>query len=360
MSTQLTPSTSRTIWLVAEREMITRLRSVSYLVSTGIMLLIVLGGIILSNIDWGGSGDRVAVVTGVEVAELDGVDPVAVDDAATAEEMVRAGEVDAALVPDGSTPLGVKVIAERDIPSGIVEALSVAPPVELLDPNAINPALGYLVAVGFGVVFLFSASMFGATIAQSVVEEKSTRIIEILLAAVPSRALLAGKIIGTSLLAFAQIALLAAAVIVGLTVSGQSELLAGLGAPVVWFVLFFLVGFVLLAAMFAATGAMVSRMEDIGATTTPVTMLVMIPYFLVIFFNSDETVMTVLSYVPFSAPVAMPLRLFLGTAEWWEPLLALGILAATTVVVVLIGARIYERSLLKLGAPVKWREALAR
>lgn len=359
MSTPTSPSTARAVWLVAEREITMRLRSVSFLVSTGVMLLILLGGIILSNIDFGG-GDRVAVVDGVELGQLADVETVEVGSRAEAEDLVRSGEVDAAIVPDDAGPVGLKILAEQEAPGGLVEALSAAPAVELLDPNAVDPLIGYLVAVGFGVIFLFSASMFGATIAQSVVEEKSTRIIEILLAAIPTRALLAGKIVGTSILAFGQIALLAAATIVGLTVSDQTELLAGLGAPVVWFVLFFMVGFVLLAAMFAATGAMVSRMEDIGTTTTPVTMLIMLPYFLVIFFNSDEAIMRVLSFVPFSAPVAMPLRLFVGTAEWWEPLAALGLLLATTAVVTVLGARIYERSLLKLGAPVKWREALAR
>ena len=53
-------------------------------------------------------------------------------------------------------------------------------------------------------------------------------------------------------------------------------------------------------------------------------MLVMIPYFLVIFFNDNPTVLAIMSYVPFSAPVGMPMRVFLGIAEWWEPFLSLG------------------------------------
>ncbi len=132
------------------------------------------------------------------------------------------------------------------------------------------------------------------------------------------------------------------------------------GPAVAWFGVFFIVGFVLLASMFAATGALVSRQEDIGSTTTPVTMLVMIPYFLVIFFNTNPLVIGVMSYVPFSAPIAMPLRIFLGTAQWWEPLVALAILVLTTVLLIRVGARIYERSLLKLGARVSWKEALAQ
>lgn len=352
-------STPRTVWLVADREIRMRLRSVSYIVSTVIMLAVVLGGIILTSIDWGGS-ERIAVVDGVDTTVLEATEDleiVPVADAAAAEEAVLAGEVPAAVIPDDG-PLGVAILAERDIPGGLVQLLSVSPPVELLDPDAINPAIGYLIAVAFGIVFLFSASMFGGTIAQSVVEEKSTRVIEILLAAIPTRALLAGKILGTSILAFAQVALIAATAIIGLTATGQNELLAGLGAPVVWFVGFYLVGFVLLAAMFSATAAMVSRMEDIGTTTTPVTMLIMLPYFVVIFFNDDPLILGITSYVPFSAPIAMPLRLFLGTAEWWEPLVALAILLGTTALVIAIAARIYERSLLKLGARVGWREAL--
>src|SRR5690606_21273374 len=116
--------------------------------------------------------------------------------------------------------------------------------------------------------------------------------------------------------------------VVGLIVTGQTEVLAGLGAPVLWFAVFFLFGFVLLASLYSAAAAMVSRQEDIGSTTMPLMMLVMAPYFLVIFFNDNPVVMTVLSYVPFSAPVGMPVRLFVGEAQWWEPLVSLVILIA--------------------------------
>ena len=84
----------------------------------------------------------------------------------------------------------------------------------------------------------------------------------------------------------------------------------------------------------------------------------MIPYFAVIFFNDNPTVMAVMSYIPFSAPVGMPLRLFLGTAEWWEPLVSLVVLIASTAVVVALGSRIYSNSLLRTGSRVKLKEAL--
>jgi ABC-2 type transport system permease protein len=87
-------------------------------------------------------------------------------------------------------------------------------------------------------------------------------------------------------------------------------------------------------------------------------MLVMLPYFAVVFFNANPLVLTIMSYVPFSAPVGMPVRLFLGTAAWWEPLVSLAILAVTTAGTIWLASRIYQNSLLKMGARVKWREAL--
>ena len=67
-----------------------------------------------------------------------------------------------------------------------------------------------------------------------------------------------------------------------------------------------------------------------------------------------------MSYVPFSAPVGMPVRIFLGEAQWWEPSLSLAVLLATCVAAILVGAKIYENSILRMGARVKLSEALAR
>lgn len=355
------PSLAQSTWLVAEREVTMRLRSKAFLISTGILLLIVLASIVIGGFAAQNTEDTPVAVVGAASQAIDGVDGLEVtgsDSVEAATALVEDGTVDAAIVPDDSTPLGIAIIADSEVPSTLVSQLSVSPPVQLLDESATNPFIAYLVALGFGLVFFMSAMTFGSTIAQNVVEEKQTRVVEILMSAIPVHALLAGKVLGNSILAFGQIAVISALSIIGLTITGQTELLAGLGTPIVWFALFFAVGFILLAALFAATASMVSRQEDIGSTTTPVTMLVMLPYFLVIFFNDNPTVLAIMSYVPFSAPVAMPVRLFLGSAAWWEPLLSLGILAATTLVVIWFGSRIYQNSLLKMGARVKWGEAL--
>jgi len=347
--------------LIAGREITMRLRSKAFLISTGVLMLAVLASVVLGSL-FGGQSDptKVAVVGSAAdaVAGNEALDAVPVDDEAAGEHLLRDGEVDAVVVPEASDPLGLTVIGLDETPNGVVQALSVHPTVELLDPAPVDPGLAYLVAFGFGIVFFMSALTFGTTIAQSVVEEKQTRVVEILLSTVSARALLTGKVIGNSVLAFGQILAIAVLAIAGLMLTGQKVLLGGLGGSVIWFVVFFAIGFVMLAALFAATAAMVSRSEDIGSVTTPVTMLVMIPYFLVVFFFDDPTVLTIMSYVPFSAPVGMPVRIFLGQAEWWEPIVSLVILVATTAVAVAIGERIYRNSLLRTGARVPLAEAL--
>jgi ABC-2 type transport system permease protein len=349
------------VTLIAGREITMRVRSKAFLWSTGILMLAVLASVVLGSI-FGGKSEptKVAVVAGAS-AVVDGneaLDAVAASDQDDAERMLRDGEVEAIVVPAAADPLGITVIGLDSPPTSVVQALSVSPSVELLEPAATDPTLAYLVAFGFGIVFFMSALTFGTTIAQSVVEEKQTRIVEILLSTVSARALLTGKVIGNSVMAFGQIIAIAVLAILGLLLTGQRVLLGGLGVSVIWFVVFFAVGFVMLAALFAATSAMVSRSEDIGSVTTPVTMLVMIPYFLVIFFNDNPTVLAIMSYVPFSAPVGMPMRVFLGEAQWWEPILSLVILVATTAAAVLVGERIYRNSLLKTGPRVRLQEAL--
>jgi ABC-type Na+ efflux pump permease subunit len=102
------------------------------------------------------------------------------------------------------------------------------------------------------------------------------------------------------------------------------------------------------ASVFAAGAALVSRQEDTGAVMTPAMMLVMIPYFGVVLFGDNPLIMTVLSYIPFSAPVGMPVRLFFGEAQWWEPLISLALLVVATAAVMLVASKIYTNSLLGL------------
>jgi ABC-2 type transport system permease protein len=347
-------------WIVAEREIRMRLRSKTFVISTVILLVAILASIVLASLaGQNQSAPKVAAVgTAVEVAEQSSaLEVTEASDRAEAEELVRDGDVDAAILPDDSAT-GVTVIALDEAPTEIVSALSVAPTVELLEEGNADSVLAYFVAIGFGIIFFMSAITFGQTIAQSVVEEKATRVVEILMATIPARVLLAGKIIGNSILAFAQIAIIALLAGVALLATGQDLLLADIGPSLIWFVVFFVAGFVLLAALYAATAALVSRQEDLASAVSPVTTLVMIPYFLVIFFNDNPLVLGIMSYVPFSAPVGMPMRVFLGEAQWWEPILSLAILIATTVGTIALGSRVYGNALLQTGSRVRFRDAL--
>lgn len=349
------------VWLVAEREIMAKLRSRAFVIATGILLLIALAGVLLGGfMSKAPSADAIAVTpeTAAVIEGMPGLEAHEVPDRAAAEELVSTDEVEAALVPGDPAGFGYVVLAKESAPSGLMMMLSQSPTVEVLQPADTDPLLRYLVALGFGLVFLIAASTFGGTIAQSVVEEKQTRVVELLISAIPTRALLAGKVLGNTVLAMGQIIALAVIAIVGLIVTGQEDVLSGIGAPILWFAVFFLFGFVLLASLYAAAAAMVSRQEDIGSTTMPLMMLVMAPYFLVIFFNDNPLVLTIMSYVPFSAPVAMPVRMFVGEAQWWEGALSLVILVASCVAAIVVAAKIYENSLLRMGSRVKLTEAL--
>ena len=362
MTRYQSPAALPATWLVAEREIRMRLRSKAFLISTGILMLIVLASVILPSLLGGNSSLPKVAAVGSAISSVEDTKAFEVTEVGSvgeAEDLVRSEDVEAAIVP-GDGPTGVTVIAFDEAPEGVVAALSVSPEVQLLDANALNSGLIYIVALGFGLVFFMSAITFGSTIAQSVVEEKQTRIVEILMSTVPVRILLAGKILGNSLLAFGQIVIIGVLAGVGMLATGQDILLADVGPSIIWFVVFFAAGFVLLAALFAAAAALVSRQEDLGSVTSPITTLIMIPYFLVIFFNNNDTVLAIMSYVPFSAPVGMPMRIFLGTAQWWEPLLSLAILLLSTVVVVAFGSRVYANGLLRTGARVKLSDALAK
>ncbi|MDG4787594.1 ABC transporter permease [Micromonospora sp. WMMD1102] len=344
--------------LVAGREIAVKIRDRTFLISTVLFLLIAAASTVLPAI-FANSGSTVAVVgSGDTASTLDraGMEVVSATDVAAAERLIRDGDVDAAVVPDDGG--GVRVLAMDRTPDSVVRALSSAPPVQLLDPDTVDPMLAFLVPVSFSMVFFFLSISFGVQIAQSVTEEKQTRIVEILVTAVPVRALLAGKVLGNGALAFGQVMLIALVAVVSMqAVGGDTALLGQLGPAIAWFIPFFVVGFVLLASLWAVTGALVSRQEDISGASGPIQLLIMVPFFLVIFFNSNPTAMTALSYVPFSAPTAMPLRLFFGDAATWEPVLALLILLAAAALCIALAARLYEGSLLRTNGKTSLRAA---
>ena len=352
------------IGLVIEREIMVRLKSKAFMVSTilSIVLFGVLVGVSGALPSLFSSTDKVAVTSaGAKAIEgIDDIEPVAVDDVDEAKALITSEEVESAVVESEDSPTGVAVLSLRSAPESLIGALSLTPEVELLDPDAPDPALTYFIGLGLGLVFFMAAMTFGNTIASSVVEEKQSRIVEILLASTSARVLMFGKVIACTILAFAQIGLTAVAVLAGAAISGNDMVLGKVAEPIAWFIPLFIVGFVMVAALYAAAASMVSRTEDLPSTSTPIMMLIFLPYMGVIIFSSNETVMAVLSYIPFSAAVAVPMRVFLGTIAWWEPLVSLLILIVTTLLALLLATRIFERSILKSGPKLTWGQALRK
>ncbi|WP_369808009.1 ABC transporter permease [Leucobacter chinensis] len=364
----MTQNPMQQTWLVAEREIRTRLSSKAFVSSIVIMLVLILASVVISGLVSKNSGDDVTRVAIPEtavssLAQLDQPFIEITETAGTdeAKALVESGDVEAAVYLDPSVASGMHVIADEEPPGLIMQLLSIQPEVTLLNGDGGGfDFIAYFLAIGFGLVFFITAMTFGNTIVQSVIEEKQTRIIEILLATVKPRVLLAGKVIGNSLLALATVAIAVALVSVGMLATGQDLLLGALGSSLIWFGVLFIFGFLLTATMYAAAASLVSRLEDAASVTTPVMMLIMIPYMLIIFFFDNPTVLTIMSYVPFSAPVGMPMRLYYGDAMWWEPIASLGIILATTAIAVWLSAKIYEGSILRTGQRVKLGEALKK
>jgi len=339
--------------LVAAREIRVKLRDKTFLISTAFFLLIAVATTVLPPILEGGPA-TVATADRTVAAALRqaGLEVRAVAGDAEAERLVRDGDVEAAVVA-GPTVLGLD-----EAPSEVVEALSTAPPVRLLDPDATDPFVAFVVPFALAFLFFMTSFTFGLQIAMSVTEEKQTRIVEILVASVPVRALLAGKVAAMTLLAFGQIALVAVVAFVGMRIAGaDANVTALVGPAIAWFLVFFLIGFVMLATLWAGVGALAARQEDINGASAPLQIAVMGPFLAVLFLQENAVAMTVLSYIPFSAPIAMPVRLFTGDAAGWEPVLSLLVLAASTLVFLAVGARVYEGSLLRTNGRTSFATA---
>ena len=224
------------------------------------------------------------------------------------------------------------------------------------DGQTTNRGFVQAATFAFALLFFMGALMFGQQIAASVVEEKQSRLVEIIATAIPVRQLLAGKVVGNAAIALAQVVLIAGVGLVMVSFTDFSALLPTLSTAVVWFVLFFAVGFFALACLFAVAGALASRTEDLQSTTAPMTTILMLVY--VVSFGLSGTALTVASYVPVASVVTMPARILAGDATWWEAVLSLLVMVVFSAVTVVVGERIYRRSLLQTRGRVSWRQAL--
>jgi ABC-2 type transport system permease protein len=317
---------------------------------------------------------------GLPGADLTSVE---VEDGVDVDRLVRDQDVAAAVIGDrldGLTVVGAEVVpdeiavlvraastelqvaqaaADAGLSADQVAALTrpAQPEVELLEVAPTGSIPPELLVLVFAFLFYISVLTFGMSIAQSVVEEKQSRVVELLVAALPVRWLLAGKVLGNTIMAVGQIVVIVGAGLLGAMVAGQGAVLEQVVRASGWFLLFFLLGFVMLACLWAVAGSLASRVEDLNSTTVVMQVLVIVPFFAAIFAIDPGPTQRVLSYIPFTAPLLMPARVVLGNAAPWEPYLAAGIVAVTAVLFELLGARLYRGSVLHTASRLKAAQA---
>ena len=384
---------ARRLWpIVARREFVERARDRGFQVSTAITVLLLVGVIVISAVfNRPTSFDLVVVGEGSDAlgqqvraaADALGIEVSVHElaDEAEARQAVDAGDADAAVVEAG------RIVVRAEPPDqlvGLIQAVSVRErsrqaligaglsseqvdaalaqsplPVDALEP--VNAESRETATVAFVGVLLLYGQLFayGYWVAAGVVEEKSSRVVEVLLATLRPSHLLRGKILGIGLLGLAQLLLLA---LVGLfassavgTLEFPSGAIATVGLVLVWFVL----GFFFYATMFAVAGSIVTRQEDLQTTMTPLTILIVGSFFIGLSAtsNPDSTLAVVASLLPFSSPLVMPTRIALGDAATWEVVASIAISVATTAALIPLATKIYSRALLRPGR-VRIRQVL--
>ncbi|MBI4940354.1 MAG: ABC transporter permease [Actinobacteria bacterium] len=378
-------------WLLGRRrELMVKATDRSFLIGTVVTLAIIAGIMVLQVVLAGRTSTYDVAVTpsATTIAQQvrDGaaaidedvvVTPLAVPDDAAARAAVLDESADAWLHRDGDrwvlttkdgpndslTAVTQEVVraealrANASAAGTTLEALERGATLEtaFLEGDAQRAELVDALAFAFTFLFYIAALTFGVTLANSVVEEKQSRVVEIIATAIPVRHLLAGKVLGNTVLAVAQLTLFVAVGLVGLAFTDYSSLVTAVSGPIVWFVVFFLAGFISLACLWAVAGSLASRTEDLQSTTTPLTFLVMAVLFGGLLLEGQWQVIG--SFVPPLSAVVMPIRLLQGDASWPEALLALAILLAAAGATVRVGERLYRRSLLQSGGRVTVRQA---
>lgn len=409
-----TMSRTQEVRLVAGRELRTQLLKKSTIISTIVMTVLVVGGILLASVMGGGSSEPYRLgVTGADsaavraltpaleqVIDSDGARVSVIDlsgrsdadvDADLAADDESADAVDMALVLGEEPTLRVQSSADASVVSGVDAALqqaalaqqvtdlggdpsevsakvaSAAPQVVELDEDDAGPGASgpqYLILMAIDVILFIVIMGGGQMIAMGVVEEKASRIVEILLACVRPTSLLAGKVLGTGTAVIASYALMGVVAAVTARATGVMPALGvDLDSVVVAMVVWMVIGFATVAVLYGAAGSLVSRQEDVSSVTMPLMMLCMVPYMLSIFMaQGDPTALVwrVLAYVPVFSAFLMPARLVLGASSWAEQGVALAVALVALPLLVRLAATVYTRAVTRTGGRVPLREVLSR
>jgi ABC-2 type transport system permease protein len=394
VSSSATRATDRGAYLlVARREFVERARDRSFKISTGVTITFLAGFILLASFGGGGKRYDVAVVGAEATSAVQLSDAAAralgfsieirpYPTASGASAAVRDGVVDAAFVQGA---IVVKSAGAKDLVTAlqlsaqqisIRRALADAglsaqeisdalnrppPPVRSLEPAGGDR--GQAAAVAFvGVLVLYGQLFaYGYWVASGVVEEKASRIIEVLLATIRPAHLLRGKILGIGALGLCQLILIGATGLGVALATGLLHVPAGAALAVVYVIVWFLLGFTFYASLFAMAGALVSRQEDLQATITPLSLVIVASLIVGVqaVANPTSTLAVVASMVPFSAPLTMPSRLVLGQASFLAALLSAALTIAGALALIPVATRAYSRAVLQSGR-VKLRDAFRR
>jgi len=229
---------------------------------------------------------------------------------------------------------------------------------EAENPDGGSLDVRYWIGFAVGILLFMTITITGSMIAVGVAEEKSSRIVEILLSGMTSFQLMVGKIIGMAVIGLTQIAIILVAAYAtarGFGLMGNIFAHVDLGSAI-WLALgFFLVGYLSYATLYAAFAATVSRAEEVNAAIAPVMYILLIPYLAVVIpaLSSIAPLRFALDYVPLFSPIGATVHYFQGGLGLWQALLSLVISLAALPLIMFLASRIYRRSVLVTGARLK-------
>ncbi|MHA6764652.1 ABC transporter permease [Streptacidiphilus sp. PAMC 29251] len=398
MSDKLRIGSREAIKLVAWREIIVRVRSKAFLILMGITAVAAVAFPLIThyaNLSPGAT--KIAVVqqdaalapvlqaTADQLGQKVTVSTVADHTAGAAE--VKSGTVDVLAeagpqgiqatvkrtLSDGTKQL-FYVVGQQQVLSSQITALGKDPApvlqavggtrvaVSTLEPAAAQNGQRIAIAIVAALLLYMTLMFVGASVAQGVVEEKSSRVVELLLSTLRPWQLLAGKVLGVGILGLVQLLVPAAlGVGVGLATGAITLSLSSSVGTVLWALAWYVVGFALYALVFAGLGATVSRQEDVGGLTFPATAPLILAWVVgitVVPSNPGSSLVMWLSMIPPCAPVLMPMRIAMGVAPLWEVLLSLALTIAFAALLLRVAGRVYRNSVLRSGARIPLREAL--
>jgi ABC-2 type transport system permease protein len=380
--------------LVAERGLVENLRSRSFKVVTALLLLISIAAVTLPQLLGGGPttytlatvGQAPAdVVTALDAAATSAdftVKYVSRDDEDAVRLAVRDGDATAGLAGQNlytSTQAGLtfpslvaQTVMSLETSSRLAEAgltaaqvaqiQSVRPPTQVSVGRVDNEGRAG-VGIAVGILLYLALTFAGSAIATTVGMEKSTRISEVLLAVLRPSQVLVGTVLAVGAATLLQMLVLATPLAVALQVTDSIGLPPVAGGDIALAVVWFVLGFLLYAFLFAATAALVNKVTEVGSAILPVTMTLLAGYLLaltVVAGDPNGGWSVVASLFPLTAPLAMPIRWAAGEVPLYQLLLAMALTAGTAVLLVSLASSIYRRALLITGHRVKLREVIGR